>query len=50
MFGLVKLGGIVGGCAYLEPGGTRLQAGEVSGKNTSLVELTRAHQAISKLV
>jgi len=31
---------------YLEPGGARLQAGEVGGKNTSLVELTRAHQAV----
>lgn len=33
---------------YLEPGGTSLQAGEVGGKNTGLVELTRAHEAIKR--
>lgn len=32
--------------AYREAGRGSLNAGEVSGENTSLVELTRAHQAV----
>ena len=32
--------------AYSEAGGGGLETGEVSGKDTGLVELTRAHEAV----
>lgn len=35
----------VGPVSYSESGGLGLEAGEVGGQDTGLVELTRAHQA-----
>jgi hypothetical protein len=38
------------GLSYGEAGRSGLQTGEVSGENTGLVELTRAHQAIEAVM